>query len=275
MSSQTWFSEEREISFIQGISIYEETKRVKIFCQKSCRIWKASWIWARGISSLSYLSQIQIFWTIFRSRILILGHVCMPMCVWEREREKGEGERESQEVKSSFPKKWQASLSKLILIKHITNQLSNPEEKNLLISKHSKSLLPHDLFASLLSKTWEITNLFVDFITAFFTCWLMPRKTTSKVMHTLAIQLRKKRLQKLCLSLIHGKWKCNPSPQISWCWLKKIWVVGEQLPNYHFLYRNWIFRHKIQRTSVYRARNKRIKSATSSKCMALLWQFIY
>ena len=79
---------------------------------------------------------------------------CVHACVCERERErnreKAEGERESKEVKSSFPKKWQASLSKLILIKHITSQLSNPEEKNLLISKHSKSLLPHDLFASLL-----------------------------------------------------------------------------------------------------------------------------
>ena len=137
----------------------------------------------------------------------------MPMCVREREREreKGEGERESQEVKSSFPKKWQASLSKLILIKHITNQLSNPEEKNLLISKHSKSLLPHDLFASLLSKTWEITNLFVDFITAFFTCWLMPRKTTSKVMLTLAIQLRKK-TPKIMLVSNSRKMKMQPIP---------------------------------------------------------------
>lgn len=198
----------------------------------------------------------------------------MCVCLCERERERRESKRESQEVKSSFPKKWQASLSKLILIKHITRQLSNPEEKNLLISKHSKSLLPHDLFASLLWKTCEITNLFVDFITAFFTCWLMPRKTTSKVMHTLLF-IWEKRLQNLCLSLIHGKWKCNPSPQIGWCWLKKIWVVGEQLLNYHFLYRNWIFRHKIQRTSVYKARDKRIKLATNSKCRALLWQFIY
>lgn len=73
----------------------------------------------------------------------------------------------------------------------------------------------------------------------------MPRETTSKVMHTHAVWLEKKKwLPKLHLFLIYRKWKHNQSPHIGWCWLKKVWVMGEQIPNYHFLHANWIFGSK-------------------------------
>lgn len=85
-------------------------------------------------------------------------------------------------------------------------------------------------------------------------CWLyysllhmllMPRKTTSKVMYTLAILMGEgKWLQKVCLPLIYRKWKRNQSPQIGWCWLKTVWVVREWVLNYHCLHTSWILRSK-------------------------------
>lgn len=106
---------------------------------------------------------------------------------------------------------------------------------------------------------------------SLFQMLLMPRKTTSKVICTLVI-LMKKMTTKIMLSSNLRKMKRNRSPQIGGCWLKKVWVVREWVANYHFLHTNWIFRSKrnTETLSLWSKKNKRIQAAASNKQAAPL-----
>ena len=119
-----------------------------------------------------------------------------------------------------------------------------PSGENISVSEYSKNHhYPITYLHSYFQNLVDYKVICWLYYSLFHMLWL-PRKTTSNAMYTLAILMKKKWLWKLCLPLIYREWKHNQSPQIGWCWLKKVWVVREWIPNYYFFYTNWIFRNK-------------------------------